>query len=127
MFPTPCKVHEMILLNRLEAFAKQKMQFGFQKSVGCIEAFFVILEIINHKLEPRSKVFSCFLDVRKAFDTVWIDGLLGVGGRIWLAIKDLYTRVYTLVLKPKSSTQVPFPGSLVFHKVQVRGEYFPLL
>ena len=35
MFPTLCKIYEMILLNRLEVFAKQKgffseMQFGFQ-------------------------------------------------------------------------------------------------
>ena len=75
MFPTLCKVYEMILLNRLEAFAKQRgffseMQFGFQKGVGCIEASFVILETINHMLERGSKVFSCFLDLRKAFDTV---------------------------------------------------------
>ena len=27
-------------------------------------------------IEQGSKVFSCFLDVRKAFDTIWIDGLL---------------------------------------------------
>ena len=44
--------------------------------IGCIEASFTILETINHMLERGSKVFSCFLDVRKAFDTVWIDGLL---------------------------------------------------
>ena len=52
------------------------MQFGFKEGVGCTEASFTILESINHMLERGSKVFGCFLDVRKAFDTVWIDGLL---------------------------------------------------
>ena len=35
--------------------------------MGCTEASFTILETINHMLERGSKVFSCFLDVRKAF------------------------------------------------------------
>ena len=105
LFATLCKIYEMILLNRLEKFAKQQaffsnLQFGFEEGVGCIEASFTILETTNHMLERGSKVFGCFLDVRKAFDTVWIDGLLyklftelGIEGKIWLAIKDLYTDV----------------------------------
>ena len=84
----------MIILNRLEKFASQagyfsEMKFGFQEGSGCIEASFTILETINHMLERGSKMFSCFLDVRKAFDTVWIDGLmyklfsdLGVDGKL---------------------------------------------
>ena len=100
----------MVLLNRLEKFAADRgyfseLQFGFREGVSCIEASFNILETINHMLERRSKVFSCFLDVRKAFDTVWIDGLLyklfnglGIKGRMWLAIKDLYTDVKAQVL-----------------------------
>ena len=81
LFPTLCKIYEMILLNRLDNFAAHKgffseMQFGFQEGVGCTEASFTILETINHMLERDSKVFSCFLDIRKAFDTVWIDGIL---------------------------------------------------
>ena len=55
--------------------------------------------------EQGCKIFNCFLDVRKAFDIVWIDGLLyklfiepGVGGRLWLTIKDLYTDVKAQVL-----------------------------
>ena len=100
----------MILLNRLEKFAAQKgyfseLQFGFSEGVGCIEASFTILETINHMLERGSKVFGCFLDVKKAFDTVWIDGLLfklfsdlGINGRMWLALKDLYTDIQARVL-----------------------------
>ena len=110
LFPTLCKIYEMILLNRLEKFAAankyfSELQFGFHKRVGCIDASFTILETINHMLEWGSKVFSCFLDVHKAFDTVWIDGLLfnlfselGINGRMWLVIKDLYTNVKAKVL-----------------------------
>ena len=81
LFPTFCKIYEMILRSRLDNFAAYKgffseMQFSFQEGVGCTEASFTILETINHMLERGSKVFSCFLDVRKAFDTVWIDGIL---------------------------------------------------
>ena len=76
-----CKIYEMIILNRLEKFVSQagnfsEIQFGFQESSGCIEASLMILETINHTLERGSKMFSCFLDVQKAFDTVWIDGLM---------------------------------------------------
>ena len=100
----------MVLLNRLEKYAERrrffaKMQFGFQEGVGCIEASLIILETISHMLERGSKIFSCFLDVRKAFGTVWIDGLLyklftelGFNDRMWLAIKDLYTNVKARVL-----------------------------
>ena len=110
LFPTLCKIYEMVLLNRIEKFAADRgyfseLQFGFREGVGCIEASFTILETINHMLERGSKVFSCFLDVRKAFDTVWTDGLfyklfndLGNKGRMWLAIKDLYTDVKAQVL-----------------------------
>ena len=110
LFPTLCKIYEMVLINRLENYLSQKglfsdMQFDFKDGVGCTEASFTILETINHMLERGSKVFSCFLDVRKALDTVWIEGLLyklfsesGIGGRMWLVIKNLYTGVRARVL-----------------------------
>ena len=120
----------MILLNRLEKFATDneyfsELQLGSRKGVGCIETSFTILQTINHMIERGSKVFSCFLDVRKAFDTVWIDGLLlklfselGINGRMWLVIKDLYTNVDAKVLY-----QGHCPGKLIFYRAQDKEEF----
>ena len=89
-----------VLLSPLEKFGKHQglfsnMQFSFKEGVGCTEVSFTTLESINHMLEEGSKVVSgCFLDFRKAFYTVWIEGLLfklfsefGIKGRMWLVIK----------------------------------------
>ena len=89
------------------------MQFGFQEGVGSSEASFTILETINHMLEHGSKVFKCFLDVHKAFDTVWIDDLLyklfldfGIRGSMSLASRDLYTNVKAQVFYEGSSVLI---------------------
>ena len=68
LFPTLCKIYEMIILNRLETFAIQagyfsEIQFGSQEGLFCIEASLTILETMNHMLERGNKMFSCFLDV----------------------------------------------------------------
>ena len=45
----------------------------------------------------KSKVYACFVDFRKAFDSVWHDGLLhkllqiNVGGNFYKIIKSLYS------------------------------------
>ena len=110
LFATHCKFYGMVLLNRLESFAEDKgrfsdMQFGFRERVGCTEASFTILEAINHMIERGRNVFTWFLDVRKAFDTVWTDGFLfklffefGIRGRVWLALRSLYTGMKAHVL-----------------------------
>ena len=107
MFPTLINIYEMFLLDRLEKFAGKNayfsnLQFGFLEGVGRLGASFTILESINLTLD---KLIACFIDVHKAFDTVWIDGLLyklfselGIKGSMWLAIKDLYTDVKAQVL-----------------------------
>ena len=66
---------------RLKTYALQNNLFSdvqsvFQEGVSCIEGSFTILESINHMLERGSEIFSCSLDICKAFDTVWIDDLL---------------------------------------------------
>ena len=79
------------------------MQFGFSEGVRRLEASFAISECINNYL--RKGFFACFLDVRKAFDTVWIPGLLyklkhelGIDSQLWLIVRELYKEVRGQVL-----------------------------
>ena len=62
---------------------------------GSIEASLIIIESINHMVKGASRLFSCFLDLHKAWDTVRIDDLsfklfneFGVRDKMWLAIRD---------------------------------------
>ena len=55
----------MIILNRLEKFAKDKgyfshFQLGFKAGTGCMEASFLINEAINHFVGRGGKVPACF-------------------------------------------------------------------
>ena len=91
-----------MLLDHIESIAQKHnyfsdQQFGFSKGVECIEASYVISESVNQAVEQGDKVFACFLDVRKAFDNVWHNGLLfklyeelSIGSGLWLIIRDLY-------------------------------------
>ena len=50
-----CKIHDIIILDRLETFASQagkvsEIQFGFHEGSGCAGASFTICETINHIL-----------------------------------------------------------------------------
>ena len=65
LFPTLCKIYEVIILNRLEKFASQagyfsEVQFGFQECSGCIEASFTILETNNYMLERGKRDVKLF-------------------------------------------------------------------
>ena len=52
--------------------------------------------LIKYLTKKKSKVYSCFVDLRRAFDTVWHAGLLyklnkdNVGKQLFEVIKDMY-------------------------------------
>ena len=76
-----CKVFEMILLRKREQIVEEKgycshIQSGFSEGVDCLEMSYVISESINQLLGKGGKLFAFILDAHKAFDTVWIHGLL---------------------------------------------------
>ena len=66
--------------------------------------------------QNKGKVFSCFVDFKKAFDSIWHEGLLyklmkrGVGGKIYNIIKSMYTNKCAVKIGKKHTFLSAGPG-----------------
>ena len=81
-----------------------KQQQGFTKSLNCITATFTLSEAILSAFELYSTgIFAAFLDIMRAFDTVWHAGLinklktLGIKGPLLRIINQCYTDIKSAV------------------------------
>ena len=79
--PAISKVFEMVI-NRSLKFYTDKLkiipdnQFGFRHRYSTTHAIHKILNDINSHLHKGEVVGACLIDIEKAFDSVWINGLL---------------------------------------------------
>jgi hypothetical protein len=69
-------------------------QFGFRVNHRTTDSIFILKSLlIKYLTKKKSKVYSCFIDLRRAFDTA---GLLyklkkdNVAKRLFEVIKDMY-------------------------------------
>ena len=54
-----------------------KTQFGFRENHRTSDSLFVLKTLINKYVHKNiRKLFVCFVDLQKAFDSVWRNGLL---------------------------------------------------
>ena len=64
---------------------------------GGANPFSAIRLIIDFQKSKKEKVFAAFIDLRKAFDTVWRDGLFykmllnGINGTTYNIIRSMYS------------------------------------
>ena len=76
-----------------------EVQGGFRPEHRCEDHIFTLKSICASRLAEGKKTFLAFLDFRKAFDTVWREGLLlaawnsGLRGKIWRMLDTLYDNV----------------------------------
>ena len=69
------KVFERLLFNRISHFIEttnqlHKNHFGFRSKRSCVHATAEITEEMRKRLDAWKEVFSCLMDLSKAFDTV---------------------------------------------------------
>jgi len=96
------KIYESILSMRMMEWCEWEgaiveEQGGFRDGRGCVDQLFTFSEIIRGR--GGKKLYCCFIDVRKAYDRVFRDGLwkrlwdVGVRGKMWRVIRGLYRKV----------------------------------
>ena len=51
------------------------LQGGFRPGYSCLHTAYILQEAIQHTRERNKKACVAFLDAKKAFDTVWHEGL----------------------------------------------------
>ena len=111
------KLFNTILTNRLDVFLKDNalinpVQIGFTKKARTADHMFVLRTLIEKYTKDKGgKLFTCFIDFRKAFDTVIREILLykllriGIAGNFYNVIKDMYVDNYLNVKLLKGFTQ----------------------
>ena len=107
------KVLEKLLLHRLSSLTSKlhPLQGGFIPGRGPLHTAFILQESILSIQERKRKAFVGFLDVKKAFDTVWHEGLLfklcqfGFPRYIWILIHNWYRGSSSAVLWNSKTSQ----------------------
>ena len=67
------KVVARVLQDRLQQLAEEELpesQCGFRKSRGCTDMMFTLRQVMEKAIEHRTKQFTIFVDLKKAYDSV---------------------------------------------------------
>lgn len=98
------KVYNRIISQTVSKFVEDnniltEVQGSFRKDRRCEDHVFTLKSIIAARKAEGKQTFLAFLDFKKAFDTVWRDGLLtaarkvGITGSLLRILSNMYTNV----------------------------------
>ena len=127
------KLLNSILNSRLDIFLiKHKLinpfQIGFTKDSRPSDLMFVLKTLIDKYLHKKEKLFACFVDFRKAFDTVAHTAIylklldMNVGGLFYNLIKDMY-KISAVCVKVGQNLTDSFESSIGVRQGDVYGRF----
>jgi hypothetical protein len=117
LIPSIAKLFSAVLHKRLEDWCEtqgklSQNQFGFRRGLSTAEPLFILSESLDHYVIERKKpLYVCFIDVRKAYDLLWRDGLIarlhhvGVKGTMLRVIRNMLDNTTASVLINDSLTE----------------------
>ena len=106
------KIYTDILNTRISDFIEKSKvlideQAGFRKARSTVDQLFILTEVVRNRKSPT---YVAFLDVAKAYDRVWRDGLwfqlsqYGIRGKMWRVLKNIYKTVESCILLGNNRT-----------------------
>ena len=88
-------------------------QNGFRKDRSCIDHFFALSGVVEQRLNNGNDTFVCFVDLRKAFDSVNRDLLwyklrhfYGVEGKFLSILQGMYEEVLSCIRVNKKLSDI---------------------
>ena len=122
------KLFNSILNARLEKYIlKNELirneQIGFKAGCRTSDHIFKLKTIIDKYLNKSKKVYACFIDLRKAFDSVIHSSLflkplrVKIRGKYLALLKSLYSNLSLRVIVNSHSLSNAFPSNVGFFKV----------
>jgi len=116
------KLFTLLLNNRLTLYCEDLglvsyNQIGFRKGFRTADHVLTLKTIIDQSFVNKKKLYACFVDFRKAYDTVWRNGLFlkllrgGVSSQFVKLIQDMYSRLQMCV-SLQSGISYPFQSNV---------------
>ncbi len=118
-----CKLFCMVLNNRIYDFVVQHKilpvhQIGFKKKCRTSDHIFTLKCLIDKYIKKAGgRLYACFVDLTKAYDTVWRVGLFyklikcGISGKAVNILTEMYRSV-SFCIKTKGKVTNPFPSEI---------------
>ena len=113
----------MLLLNdRLQAECDNRNiilynQIGFRKLFRPADHVFTLKTLIDKAFSEKKQLYTCFVDFKKAYDTVWRDGLFykllknGISRKFVRLLRNIYS-ASSLCIKVPGGRSIDFPSAV---------------
>jgi len=103
------KLYTIVLNTRLSQWCERNQilvdeQAGFREGRSTSDQLFILREAVQDRTRRKKGTYCCFLDIKKAYDTVFREGLwrrlweVGVQGKMWRVLKNIYAKVESSVV-----------------------------
>ena len=97
-----------VINNRITRWCEEKEkltdnQAGFRSNRSTLDQMFILHEIIQSRRMRKQKTYCCFLDLKKAYDTLFRDGLwerllrIGIKSKLWRILCNIYDHIESCI------------------------------